>query len=84
MDFPDKLRLAIDAMDSKHRQRTFHLLAKTSGEYGFDAASRAGGRIVERGREIDEAGLTAMARRISKGGPRTASRPRTCTHTTGS
>lgn len=51
MDFPDKLRRAIDAMDSKHRQRTFRLLAKTSGEYGFDAAS-----------------LTAMARRISRGG----------------
>ena len=37
-DFPDRLRLAIDAMDSKTRQRTFRLLAKASDAYGFDAA----------------------------------------------
>ena len=66
-DFPDKLRLAIDAMDSKARQRTFRLLARASGEYGFDAAARAGEHIVEQGHAIDEASLTAMARRISKG-----------------
>ena len=66
-DFPEKLRLAIDAMDSKTRQRTFRLLAKAGDAYGFDAAAKAGGHIVEQGREIDEASLTAMARRISAG-----------------
>ena len=35
--------------------------------YGFDAAAKAGGHIVEQGREIDEASLTAMARRVSAG-----------------
>ena len=85
MDFPDKLRLAIDAMDPKHRQRTFRLLAKTSGEYGLDAASQAGEHIVEQGHAIDEASLTALARRISaRARPRTTSPPRTCTPTTGS
>lgn len=66
-DFPDKFRLAIDAMDPKHRQRTFRLLAKTSGEYGFDAASQAAEHTVERCRAIDEASPTAMTRRISEG-----------------
>lgn len=66
-DFPDRLRLAIDAMDSKTRQRTFRLLAKAGDAYGFDAAAKAGGHIVEQGREIDEASLTAMARRVSAG-----------------
>lgn len=66
-DFPGKLRLAIDAMDSKTRQRTFRLLAKASDAYGFDAAAKAGGHIVEQGRSVDEASLTAMARRVSAG-----------------
>lgn len=66
-DFPEKLRLAIDAMDSKTRQRTFRLLAKASDAYGFDAAAKAGEHIVEQGHSIDEASLTAMARRISAG-----------------
>lgn len=48
---------------------TFRLLAKTSGEYGFDAVSWAGGRIVERGREIDEAGLTHRQGRGPDGVP---------------
>lgn len=66
-DFPEKLRLAIDAMDSKTRQRTFRLLAKASDAYGFDASAKAGEHIVEQGHSIDEASLTAMARRISAG-----------------
>lgn len=66
-DFPEKLRLAIDAMDSKTRQRTFRLLAKAGDAYGFDAAAKAGEHIVEQGHSIDEASLTAMARRISAG-----------------
>ncbi|WP_196024544.1 hypothetical protein [Bifidobacterium longum] len=66
-DFPEKLRLAIDAMDSKTRQRTFRLLAKAGDAYGFDAAAKAGEHIVEQGHEIDEASLTAMAGRISAG-----------------
>lgn len=66
-DFPDRLRLAIDAMGSKTRQRMFRLLAKAGDAYGFDAAAKAGGHIVEQGREIDEASLTAMAGRVSAG-----------------
>ena len=66
-DFPGKLRLAIDAMDSKTRQRTFRLLAKASDAYGFDAAAKAGGHIVEQGHSVDEASLTAMAGRVSAG-----------------
>ena len=66
-DFPGKLRLAIDAMDSKTRQRTFRLLAKAGDAYGFDAAAKAGGHIVEQGHSIDEASLTAMAGRIGAG-----------------
>lgn len=67
VDFPEKLRLAIDGMESRTRQRTFRLLAKVSGAYGFDAVSKAAEHIVEQGHEIDEASLTAMARRVSKG-----------------
>ena len=66
-DFPEKLRLAIDAMDSKTRQRAFRLLAKAGDAYGFDAAAKAGGHIVEQGHSVDEASLTAMARRVSAG-----------------
>ena len=66
-DFPDRLRLAIDAMGSKTRQRMFRLLSKAGDAYGFDAAAKAGGHIVEQGREIDEASLTAMAGRVSAG-----------------
>lgn len=66
-DLPDRLRLAVDAMDSKTLQRTFRLLAKAGDAYGFDAAAKAGGHIVEQGRSVDEASLTAMARRVSAG-----------------
>ena len=66
-DFPDRLRLAVDAMDSKTRQRAFRLLAKAGDAYGFDAAAKAGGHIVEQGHSVDEASLTAMARRVSAG-----------------
>ena len=66
-DFPDRLRLAVDAMDSKTRQRAFRLLAKAGDAYGFDAAAKAGGHIVEQGHSVDEASLTAMAGRVSAG-----------------
>ena len=60
-DFPDRLRLAIDAMGSKTRQRMFRLLAKAGDAYGFDAAAKAGGHIVEQGREIDATRSTRQA-----------------------
>nr|WP_236022577.1 hypothetical protein [Bifidobacterium phasiani] len=54
-DFPKKLRLAIDAQDSKQRQRTFRLIARAAQASGFEAATTAAEHLVERGRGIDEA-----------------------------
>ena len=48
-DFPDKLRLAIDAQDSKQRRRTFRLIAKASDASGFEASAAAAEHLVEQG-----------------------------------
>ena len=40
-DFPDRLRLRIDTMDSKERQRTLRLIHRTAGDGGFEAAVAA-------------------------------------------
>ena len=40
-DFPDRLRLSIDAMESRERQRTLRLIHRASESAGFDAAARA-------------------------------------------
>lgn len=66
-DFPKKLRLAIDAQDSKQRQRTFRLIARAAQASGFEAATTAAEHLVEQGRGIDEASLLAMSRRIASG-----------------
>ena len=66
-DFPDKLRLAIDAQDSKQRQRTFRLIAKASDASGFEASAAAAEHLVEQGHGIDEASLMALSRRIAAG-----------------
>ena len=66
-DFPDKLRLAIDAQDSTQRRRTFRLIAKASDASGFEAAVTAAEHLVERGHGIDEASLMTMSRRIAAG-----------------
>ena len=75
-DFPDKLRLAIDAQDSKQRRRTFRLIAKAADASGFKAATAAAEHLVEQGHGIDEASLMAMSRRIAAGEtPRTTPVP---------
>ncbi len=66
-DFPDKLRLAIDAQDSKQRQRTFRLIAKAADASGFKASAAAAEHLVEQGHGIDEASLMALSRRIAAG-----------------
>ena len=66
-DFPDKLRLAVDHMDAKERRRAFNLIAKASDACGFDAAVKAGEHLIEQGREIDEASMMMLARRIKAG-----------------
>lgn len=66
-DFPDKLRLRIDVMDSGDRQRTLRLIAKASDASGFGAATAAAEHLVEQGHGIDEASLMALARRIAAG-----------------
>lgn len=66
-DFPDKLRLAIDAQDSKQRRRTFRLIAKAADASGFKAATAAAEHLVEQGHGIDEASLMALSRRIAAG-----------------
>ena len=38
-DFPDRLRLSIDAMESRERQRTLRLIHRASESAGFDAAA---------------------------------------------
>ena len=66
-DFPDRLRLRIDTMDSKERQRTLRLIHRTAGDGGFEAAVAAAEHLVEQGRGIDEASLMTLARRIAAG-----------------
>ena len=66
-DFPDRLRLSIDAMESRERQRTLRLIHRASESAGFDAAARAAERLVEQGHGIDEASLMTLARRIAAG-----------------
>ena len=66
-DFPDRLRLSIDAMESRERQRTLRLIHRASESAGFDAAARAAEHLVEQGRGIDEASLMTLARRIAAG-----------------
>ena len=66
-DFPDKLRLAIDAQDSKQRRRTFRLIAKAADASGFEASAAAAEHLVEQGHGIDEASLMALSRRIAAG-----------------
>ena len=66
-DFPGKLRLRIDAMDSGDRQRTLRLIAKASDASGFKAATAAAEHLVEQGHGIDEASLMTLARRIAAG-----------------
>ena len=48
-DFPDRLRLSIDAMESRERQRTLRLIHRASESAGFDAAARAAEHLVGRG-----------------------------------
>ncbi|WP_033508007.1 Mu transposase domain-containing protein, partial [Bifidobacterium pullorum] len=64
-DFPGKLRLRIDAMDSGDRQRTLRLIARASDASGFKAATAAAEHLVEQGHGIDEASLMTLARRIA-------------------
>ena len=66
-DFPGKLRLRIDAMDSGDRQRTLRLIARASDASGFKAATAAAEHLVEQGHGIDEASLMTLARRIAAG-----------------
>ncbi|WP_346681769.1 hypothetical protein [Bifidobacterium pullorum] len=66
-DFPDRLRLSIDAMESRERQRTLRLIHRASESAGFDAAARAAEHLVEQGHGIDEASLMTLARRIAAG-----------------
>ena len=66
-DFPDKLRLSIDVMNSGDRQRTLRLIAKASDASGFKAATAAAEHLVEQGHGIDEASLMTLARRIAAG-----------------
>ena len=48
-DFPGKLRLRIDAMDSGDRQRTLRLIARASGRQRLQGGHAAAEHLVEQG-----------------------------------